>query len=162
MSAALAEGFLRISHNLCKRILHTSLHSAVWGWGWGGLLSLRSHSLSGGLDVPVAMAQTGSRKQQGELPPGQGDRRRSEGSNHVFMLTMVCSSRPLSQEAPEMMNLGRKWSQWLTHRLGLQSWKGPQEEICLSVHRGPQTQSRAGETQHLGEDAGISGLAWRV
>lgn len=108
------------------------------------------------------MAQTGTRKQQGELTSGQGDRRRSEGFQPCFHAdygVFIQAPEPggtRNDEPWEEMEPGAD------QEVRTSELEGPQEEICLSVQLGPQTQSRAGKTQHLGEDAGISGVSWRV
>lgn len=61
-----------------------------------------------------------------------------------------------------MMNLGEEMEPVADQEVRTSELEGPQEEICLSVQLGSRVQSRAGEAQDLGEDAGIFQVAWRV
>lgn len=134
------------------------LRSLGVGWGWGGLLSLRSHSLSGGLDVPVAMASTGSRKQQGELSPGRGDRRSSGGFQPCFLADHVVF---IQAPKPGDTRNDEPWEEMEPvadqEVRTSQSWKVPRKRSACLCSGGLRLRARAGKTQHLGEGAGISG-----
>lgn len=80
----------------------------AWGdyFPWGGI------RLSLGLDILEVTVKTGSGKQERETrhqgKEAAGGLGVGGGPNPDSVLTTVCSFRPLSHEAPEMMNLGDK------------------------------------------------------
>lgn len=125
MSAALAEGSSRIAHTLYKGILHTSLHSEVWGQGedcfpWEGDQAVRGLGHSRG--------NSSDREWKAAERPATTARRQQES-----LLTRVCSSRPLSHQSPDMMNLRDKMEPVATEKLERQSWKVPRKSSVWSV-----------------------------
>lgn len=100
----------------------------------GGLLSL------GGGDQAVrglghSRGNSSDREWEAAEKPATTARRQQES-----VLTRVCSSRPLSHQSPDMMNLRDKMEPVATEKLEHQSWKVPRKSSVWSVQLGPQTQ----------------------
>lgn len=94
----------------------------------------------------MVTVQTGSEEQQREQLLGQGDSGKSEGVPTLRLCGLVCSSRRLSHEAPEVMSLGEEAGPVNDFdRLEVQSWKVSRKRSAQSVQQTLQTQGRTRE-----------------
>lgn len=136
MSVPRAEGSPHPSHTLCKGI-HTSLHSWVWPPGQTAFPKEQSDSQVAS-DVPVVTVQTGIEEQQREQLLGQGDSLELEGVPTLKLCGLYVHPRLTGATRHQKWRvLGRKWGPVNDfEQLEVQSWKVPQEEICLSLCSG--------------------------